>query len=327
MTLELENMVPPNEIAFDPDFPSFLYYLLPPERAAEADIAFFGVPYAGGTFRLVGTNLGPVGVRDGLKYFRSYSTELDIDIGDYLKAVDLGNVDVVWNNAKETFSRVDKLYASILGVGLTPLMIGGDHSITYQSLKTFVQHYKEPTGIIWFDNHLDSMEDYQGDKDYCGCPLFNIVHEFPEYIKPENIVHIGSRGFHNGTLMWRNLHDMGIKGDNLVKAEEVHFSGIKEVMDKAIKLARKGTRRLYVTMDIDVGEGIVAPGTQCPRPGGLFSWQMLYAVRRVGQDGADAFDLMEVAPTVDIADGTIMLAASLVLEYIAGLAWRKENNK
>lgn len=318
--LELEHMVAPHEIAFDPNHRSFPDYLLPPERAGEADVALYGIPYAGGTFRLVGTNLGPVGIRNGLSYFRSYSTELDTDIDQYLKVVDLGNLDVVYNSQEETYRRVSELVQRVIQSGLTPLMLGGDHSISEHALKTFCREKKGYTGVIWFDDHLDSMSDYQGDRNYCGCPLYNLTHEMTDFVRPENIVHIGSRGFHNSSAMWKNAKEMGV---NIIKADDVQFRGIKDVMDEAIELARRGTDNLYLTFDIDVGEGTFVPGTQCPRPGGLYPWQMLYGVRRVAQAGADAFDLMEVAPTVDLSDGTVMLAASLVLEFLAGKAWLK----
>jgi agmatinase len=321
--LRLEHLVPPHEIAFDPDHRSFPDYLLPPERAGEADVALYGVPYAGGTFRLVGTNLGPVGIRQGLRYFRTYSTELDIDIDEYLKVVDFGNLDVVYNDAAETYQRVSNTVTQILHAGLTPIMLGGDHSISEHALKTFAREKGGTTGVIWIDNHLDSMSDYQGDRNYCGCPLYNLVHEVADFIPPENIVHIGSRGFHNSSLMWKNVRDMGVK---IIKADDVQIRGIQSVMDEAIERATRGTQNLYLTFDIDVGEGTFVPGTQCPRPGGLYPWQMLYAVRRVGQAGAGGFDLMEVAPTVDVSDSTIMLAASLVLEFLAGTAWRKANS-
>ncbi len=319
-SLQLNRMVPPHEIAYDPNHRSFPDFLLPPERAAEADVALFGIPYAGGTFRLVGTNLGPVGVREGLRYFRTYSTELDIDIDDYIKVVDLGNLDVAYNSQEETYKRVSELVKHVLNAGLTSLMLGGDHSISEHAFKTFCKEKGGRTGVIWFDNHLDSMSDYQGDRNYCGCPLYNIVHELGNYVRPENIVHVGSRGFHNSSNMWKNVHEMGVK---VIKSDDVQMRGIKDVMDEAISRATQGTDHLYMTFDIDVGEGVFVPGTQCPRPGGLYPWQMLYAVRRVGQAGGDAFDLMEVAPTVDISDVTIMLAASLVLEFLAGKAWRK----
>jgi agmatinase len=317
---DLQYMVASGEIAYDSDHPSFSQHLLPPSKSEGADVALVGIPYAGGTFRLVGTNLGPVGVRKGLGYFRSYSTELEIDINDYLKIVDLGNLDVVWNNAQETFRRVDALVKAILHAGLRPAIIGGDHSISQQIIKTFCLEKQEAVGIIWVDNHLDSMSDYQGDANYCGCPLYNIVKELPDYVHPQNVVHIGSRGFHNSPLMWKNARDMGI---HIIKADDVQIRGVQSVVDEALQRAQDGTTKLYLTFDIDVGEGVFTPGTQCPRPGGLYPWQMLYIVRRIAQAGADGFDLMEVAPTVDVSDATIMLAASLVLEFFAGLAWRK----
>ncbi len=317
-------LVPSGEVSWDPDHPGFLDLLLPKEKADQADIVMFGVPFDGGTFRHVGTNEGPLGVRKGFTYFRNYSAELAFNFMDHVRVADLGNIDVFWNEYVRTFANLDKVVRAIVGGGQMPIMLGGDHSLTYQAVKSICEATGKKLGLVWFDNHLDSMTVYHDDELYCGTPLRNILRDLPDQVKAKNVVHIGSRGFHNSPPMWRNAGELGF---HVIGAEEAKSLGMKATVAKALKLAGQGTDAIYCTVDIDVADAVYAPGTQCPRPGGFNSTELCLAVREVAKAGIIGFDLMEVAPHADVADVTVMLAASCVLEAIAATAWRKAKNK
>lgn len=313
-------LVPGNEVSYDKDHMGFRERMLGPKDAHRADVVLVGVPFDGGTFRHVGTNEGPLGIRKGLDYFRTYSTEEELDIVDYLTVADVGNVDVYWNDYHRTFARVDQVVGPVLKNGQFPLVLGGDHSITYQLLKTACEVTGKRLGVIWFDNHLDSMDSYHEDDLYCGTPLMNLDRHLGDHIAMKNVVHIGSRGFHNSRAMWENARRLGAK---FVKAQEVKLRGIQAVVEEALEVAMDGTDALYLTLDIDVADAVYAPGTQCPRPGGLDPHELCWAVRRIAEEKPLGFDIMEVAPPADVADVTQMLAASLVLECLTGLSKHK----
>jgi agmatinase len=313
-------LVPASEVSWDADHPGFLSLLLPKEKADQADVVIFGVPFDGGTFRHVGTNEGPLGIRKGFTYFRNYSAEMGLNFMDQLKITDLGNVDVFWNDYFRTFANVDEVMKTVAGAGQMPVMLGGDHSLTYQAVKSYCEATGKKLGLVWFDNHLDSMTVYHDDELYCGTPLRNILRELPDQVRPENVVHIGSRGFHNSPPMWKNAAELGF---HVIGAEEAKGRGLVEVARRAVDLAGRGTDAIYCTVDIDVADAVYAPGTQCPRPGGFSSTELCQAVREVAKAGIVGFDIMEVAPHADVADVTVMLAASCVLEVLAALAWRR----
>ncbi|NLC38018.1 MAG: agmatinase family protein [Clostridia bacterium] len=318
---ELEKiLISGQAVTYDPNHKGFLEFLVEPEQA---DVIMFGVPFDGGTQRHVGTIEGPIGIRKGLGYFRNYSAELRLAFTDYIKVADLGNIDALWNDYAYTFKNLDLTMKTILDAGKIPIMLGGDHSLTYQAIKSVIEKTGKKLGFIWLDNHLDCMDDYHGDIYHCGTPLLHLLKEFPDRIDPKNVVHIGSRGFQLGHVGWQNALDAGI---NLIGAEEAKFNGVPNAVKKALELAKDGTDAIYMTLDIDVADGIYAPGTQCNNPGGFNATELLYIVREVAKaGGVIGFDVMEVAPRADVADVTIQLAACCILEFVAGLAWRRKN--
>ncbi len=307
----------------DPDHPSFTDSVLGPEELDRADAALLGVPFDGGTQRHVGTNLGPQGVRKGMAYFRNHSAELEIEMRGYPRLVDLGDVDCDLNSYQRTFEYLDKALGPVIDAGLVPICLGGDHSISYQTVKTFCEHTKKRTGIVWLDTHTDTFTSYRGDRYHCGCPLYYLLTELGAYINADNVVQIGLHGFHNSANMWQNGKKLGY---HMVLAEEVHTRGIDAVMKEALAKASKGTEQIYLTVDIDVLDAVYAPGTQVPTPGGLTPPQLFRAVRLAAMHGCRAMDLCEVAPAVDIADITVKTAGSAVLEFLAGMAHRKAGN-
>ncbi len=109
----------------------------------------------------------------------------------------------------------------------------------------------------------------------------------------------------------------------MIKAQEIKFDGVRKAVQKAVGLAQEDTDLIYMTLDIDVAEGIYAPGTQCNNPGGLNATELLYILQEVAIDtNLVGFDVMEVAPRADVADVTIQLGACSV-EVISGLTWKK----
>jgi len=328
MLLKLDHMIPPSypinlNSTESPYHKYFHNYLVTLEHASDADVALCGIPYDGGAIFKVGTSLGPKQIRKkGVALLRTFSIEQELDIKDYIRVIDIGDLEVVQDDIEETLLRIDELIKTLSRAKLIPLILGGDHSVTYQTAKSFIMEKKKRVGIIWFDNHLDTMSNFKGKKIFCGTPLFHIINELSDYVHPENVVHIGSRGFDTSFSEWKNARDLGI---HIIKAEEVHIKGIQFITDEAIRIAKKNTSHLYLSFDIDVTEGIIAPGCQCPRTGGLFPWQLLYAVRNISKSGVDIFDLMEVAPPMDVRDSTVQLAASLILEFLLGQAMRKAN--
>lgn len=312
-----------NEVSPDPRYLDFNRQLVPAGDVDQADVVLLGVPYDPGTPKHVGASQGPMGIRESLSFLRTYSCELDLDLMEYLKVCDIGNVDIDINDPVKTFSRVGTVLRSVYQLPKSPrvLVMGGDHSTAPQNVASFCNAHLKKTGLIWFDNHLDTMKDYHGDQWYCGCPLYRILTENANCIDPKNVAVIGPRGFHHSPQMWAVAKELGV---HVFLAEDVRLNGIQSVIRRAMEFACNGVEKTYVSFDIDVADAAFAPGTQSPCPGGLLPSELTYAVRTLAMRGIDAMDLVEVAPPKDIDHRTCMLAASIALEFMAGCAWLKK---
>ena len=290
------------------------------DAAEDADVVIFGVPFDAGTYKRFGVQEGPMGIRRALEGFRTYSIELGLDFEDVLTVADVGNIGVDhWNDYSETFARVALVMRHLLERGKVPIMLGGDHSITYPSVRAFAEQRGRPVGLIWVDNHYDTWEPYHGDPNFCGCPLRHILTELPDLVRPENVVHLGSHGFGNSAASTRNAHELGFHIFTISEIEEI---GTAAAMRRAVELASDGTDGFYTTIDVDSADVVYAPATQSPRPGGFTSRELMTLVREASLGGAAALDVVEVAPAIDPLNTTCLLAAECVLEAIGGVAGR-----
>lgn len=209
---------------------------------------------------------------------------------------------------------------AVLERKFVPLICGGSHSITEATLRAFSEHHGKNVGAVWLDAHPDLMDNYNGDRHYCGCPLRRLIDE--GLVNPENVAFIGLRGFANVAAEIREGKKLGIRFFNM---EEVADRGLLEVGREAVEIATRGTDAFYVTFDTDVLDHTVAPGTQYPCPGGLQALESMRLVRALAQAGAGAFDVVEYAPLIDTDNRTGNLLATLMAEFMAGTIARDLN--
>jgi agmatinase len=308
----------------DTTFAKFETSIVPKENLRKGDIALIGIPFEGMTFHAVAGRHGPKAIRDNLSYFRTFSAELNLEITDELNISDLGDVSVEPLNYDETFRRINHIVKQVLKQGWIPIFLGGSHTITEATVKAFSEYHDNNIGLIWIDEHPDTMESYLGDTHFCGCPLYRLVSE--GYVRGENVAHIGIRGFHNNKVTMGNIRDLGV---NVFLMEDVDKYGLVNVVKKAVKKVKEGTKEFYASFDIDAVDAAFAPGTQSPVPGGFLPREMIRTVREVSLAGAAGFDLVEVSPAIDVGYHSITgrLAATLVLEMMAGIAHRARENK
>lgn len=288
------------------------------ERPYQA--AILGIPFDGGSYRAVGARSGPAAIRKALSYFRTYSCELQIDISEYLSVADVGDVDVDPHSYDVTHRRIGEVLRTLLEGDTTCIALGGDHSIAYPTVRSIAAAASGPIGLIWIDAHFDMTPSYHGDQWFCGSPLLRLLEMEPK-LRPTRVVHIGSRGFTNRTIVWENVRKFGLRYFTM---EDVWERGLSQVVDEAIAIVREETVAFCASLDVDVVEGGLVPGTQTPSPGGLSPGGFLQAARRIATAGAKYAEIVEVAPPLDVADMTSRLAAATVMELLAGWAWRSK---
>jgi len=301
----------------DDDYAKFNSILIPKEKMREGDIALIGIPFEGLTYNPVGARGGPEGLRNALGFYRPYSPELDIDISESIGVTDLGDIDIEPLSYEETFKRTGYVLKEILKKGWVPITFGGSHTIAEGTVRAFSDYYDRKIGLLWLDAHPDTMDSYHGDKHYCGCPVARLVED--GYVDPENVVILGVRSFHDSKGTIYKAKELGV---NNVLMDTIRERGIDQTLKEALEKVKDGTTAFYTSVDTDAIEGGFVPGTQAPCPGGFMPYEMMRMIREISLAGSGAFDIVEYAPALDVRGMTGLLMAELVLEMIAGVAYR-----
>lgn len=280
----------------------------------KADVAVFGVPFDQATGYRSGTRFGPKAIRDmsvRLSFFNPGAHRRgywDLRSGrrrlEDVSLVDCGDVEVTPLGYEGTFERITNMTASLLAAKALPVVLGGDHAITFPVVRAF-----EGTGsltIVHLDAHLDYRDAVLGVRYGHG----SVIRRVRELSFVEQIISIGIRGLRTREEDYRASE---ADGNRIIPAWQVHQEGVAAAVD-ALPLGK----RYYVTLDIDVLDPGLAPGTGTPEVGGLTYEQVRSIVEAVGHKGTlVGFDLVEVNPHFDPAGVTALLAAQLTVEMLA----------
>jgi agmatinase len=291
--------------------------------AWQPDVAIMGAPFDLGTTNRPGARFGPRGVRSSAYEPGTYHLDLRLEIFENLEVVDAGDAFCPHGRVEQSLRNVQDKVSEIVQLGIIPIVIGGDHTITWPSATAVAEKYGYgKVGMVHFDAHADTAPDIDGNLASHGTPMRRLIESGA--IPATNFVQIGLRGYWPGEEVWNWMAEQGMKWHMM---EEVHQRGLDAVITDAIAEAMNGVEYLYVSVDIDSLDPAYAPGTGTPEPGGLSSVEMLRAIRRLAMETPlVAFDVMEVAPVYDHADATVNMAHRLIFETLAGLAWKKKNS-
>lgn len=210
-------------------------------------------------------------------------------------------VEVVEGNIEVTNQKIFEKIKNIV----YPIVIGGDHSITYPAFKAFASKYKNP-GLIIFDAHPDCVNDFSppSHEDF----LQVLIEE--GMLKPENVILVGIRSWHNNEYSF--LKKNRIKYFTMQQI----LGNCEEICDSVMELSRNFDG-LYLSIDIDVVDPAFAPGTGYTEPGGLTSRELIYFIQRIKLlKNLSAVDMVEVDPQKDVNGITSRLAAKIVSELL-----------
>ena len=288
----------------------------------QPDVAVLGAPFDLGTTNRPGARFGPRGVRTNAYEPGTYHLDLGIEIFEWLEVVDIGDAFCPHGMVQQSLDNVKQKVASVVELGIIPVTIGGDHTITWPAATAVADHYGfGNVGMVHFDAHADTADTIDGNLASHGTPMRRLIESGA--IPGRNFVQIGLRGYWPGEDVWRWMGEQGMRWHMM---DEVHRRGLDAVLTDAIAEAMDGVDHLYVSIDIDSLDPAYAPGTGTPEPGGIASVDMLRAMRRLAMETPlVAFDVMEVAPAYDHADCTVNVAHRLIMEILAGLAWKNRN--
>ncbi len=271
-----------------------------------ADIAVTGIPFDQAVTNRPGTRLGPRAIREA-----SALQSPDEPYGwphrplSRLAIVDHGDMAFDYADVPAFPGRVTAHIGAILDAGAAPVVLGGDHYISFPILRAFAERFG-PMSLLQFDAHTDTWpDDDMGRVDH-GTMFYKAVRE--GLVDPARSVQVGIRTTNEDTL-----------GVNIIDAAAVHAEGPEAVAERIRAIL--GDRPVYLSFDIDALDPAFAPGTGTPVWGGLASWQAARILREIAGINIMGGDVVEVSPPFDTTGATAIAGAHVAVEIICLLGW------
>jgi agmatinase len=289
-----------------------------------ADVAIIGAPFDDAVSYRPGARFGPRAIRQATYTQGGYSLQLDVAPFEVLDVVDAGDANIVPAWLERSHAMIFRKVLEVASTGAIPVVLGGDHSITWPSASAVAQVRAPGTvGIVHFDAHADTAADDWGVLAGHGTPMRRLIESGA--VAGRNFVQVGLRGYWPPAEVLEWMHEHGLRWHLMREIEE---RGAEAVVDDAIAEALDGPGSIYLSVDIDVLDPGMAPGTGTPEPGGLLTRELLRAVRRiVGAVELAGMDVVEVSPPYDHAEVTAAAAHRVVLEAVSALALKRQAGK
>ena len=294
-----------------------------PSTFEGADVVIIGAPYDACTSYRAGARFGPKMIRttDYLSHDASRPhLALRVDPLQDMRVLDAGDVEMAGVEGKAALDALERAVRIAAEAGAIPLILGGDHTITWPDA-TGVAHARGwgRVSVIHFDAHADTGDVQFGSLIGHGLPMRRLIESGA--VRGDRFLQIGLRGYwpEPPTLKW-----MAEQGMRSFEMHEVVRRGLDAVLEEAFAIAVDGCDGVFVSVDLDVVDPGMAPGTGTPEPGGITGRQLLDAVRRLAVEmPVVGVDVVEVAPAYDAAEITSFLANRVVLEMLSGIAYRR----
>ncbi|MGZ3587262.1 MAG: agmatinase [Candidatus Limnocylindrales bacterium] len=288
------------------------------------DVAVVGAPFDDGVSHRPGARFGPRAIREATYTDGEFSLQLGIQPWEFIDAVDAGDANIVPAWIERGHAMIYRKVREVAASGAVTFVLGGDHSITWPSATAIAEIVAPRTiGIVHFDAHADTANDDWGVLAGHGTPIRRLIESGA--VSGRNFVQVGLRGYWPGPEVFAWMREHGLRWHLMREIEE---RGAEAVIDDAISEALDGPDLVYLSLDIDVIDPGMAPGTGTPEPGGMLTREVLRAVRRiVARVALAGMDVVEVSPPYDHAEVTAMVAHRAVLEAVSALAVKKRDGR
>jgi len=258
----------------------------------EAKFIIFGVPFdATSTYR-TGSRNAPQTIRNASINVETYSFRTSIDALE-LKIHDAGDLPQT-SNTEEVIEKVGEIVSEIVKNGKIPIMVGGEHTITYGAIKTLGN-----ISTVIFDAHMDLRDEYPE-----GVKLSHatVSRRIMEAIGVENVMILGVRATCKEEINY------AMKSGLIFKTSRELMNESQNLMDKLYR------KKLWISIDVDVLDPSIAPGVANPEPEGISLTKLLDTLQLIiTNNDVVGFDVVEVTPTYDNGI-TSIVASKIILE-------------
>jgi arginase family enzyme len=276
-------------------------------------LAVLGAPLRLGSITPGRADLAPAAVRSILARFSTYDLEFDRDLAR-VAATDRGDLPLADATPADALGPLAAAVRSALAEADAVVVLGGDNSITRPGCHGMCGELPR-AGLLTLDAHLD-LRDLNPQLSN-GNPVRALL---ADGLPGTQIVQIGIQPFANSRAYFNVAREAGIK---VVSVSEVRAMGIETAIAGALERLDQEVEAIYVDLDLDVLDRAFAPATPGSRPGGLTPAEVRTAMRLCGVNAkVRVLDLVEIDPTKDVADATVMAAGLALLSFASGLLGR-----
>lgn len=262
-------------------------------------IVIFGAPFDGTTSYRPGTRFAPSHMRNESYGIETYSPYLDLDLEDF-SIFDGGDLELSFGNVSKALGTIEDYTERILIDNKIPLMIGGEHLVTYGAVRACAKYYND-LHIVHFDAHPDLRDHYLGEK----LSHATVIRRCWDILGDNKIFQYGIRSGDRDELRWGKKH---------LNTTMFDFSGIESLEEKL------KDKPVYLTIDLDVIDPSEFPGTGTPEAGGVSFRELLMAVYKLSKINIVALDMVELSPPYDPSGISTALACKLLREMLLQIA-------
>lgn len=264
----------------------------------EADIVLFGMPFDGTTSFRPGARFGPSAMRSESFGIESYSPYCHRDLADY-RVFDGGDLELPFGNVDQALTLARDYIAQVLADGKLPVMLGGEHLITLGAVQAVLEHYPQ-LHIIQFDAHTDLRTEYLGEE----LSHATVMHQIWKLVGDGRIHQFGIRSGERWEFEFAKTHT------------DLHRFNLRDFKEFLPEL---GDKPVYFSLDLDVLDPSVFPGTGTPEPGGVSFQELLDAVLQLNSVNIVGCDINELSPHYDQSGASIAVACKITREILLQL--------
>jgi agmatinase len=245
--------------------------------------------------------------------YGTYSFELGVDLREQVTIADVGDVFTIPGNIEKTFDQISKAVSHVYASGAFPVVLGGDHSIGYPTVRGVAEHLSGNLGIIHFDRHVDTQE----------TDLDERMHTTPWYhatdipnVPARNLVQLGIGGWQAprpGVKVCRE------RETTIMTVNDCVDMGLEVAAERALEVAWDGAEAVWLSFDVDCLDAAFVPGTGWPEPGGFLPREVLKLIQLVAAPGLAGIEIVECSPPYDNADITSLIGVRVVCDTLGTL--------
>ena len=271
----------------------------------DAEIVLFGAPFDSTASYRPGSRFGSRAMREESFGLETYSPVLDADLSD-CRVFDAGDPELCIGDAERALAEIGRISGEILDAGKLPVMLGGEHLVTLAAVREAVKCYPDLC-MIHFDAHTDLRADYLGAR----LSHATVLRRCWELLGDGRIYQFGIRSGLREEFRWAENHTI---------LHPYNFAGLKQAVEAI------GGRPVYLTVDLDVLDPSIFPGTGTPEPDGVSFRELAAAAELAASDcHVVGCDLVELAPVLDQSGVSTIVACKLLRELLLTLSAARKN--